>query len=218
MPSDEFLDVLLVGDSGIRLNGTKVLQMHKDLDLITALLRRSAWHRIAETVSDPLTRETLSRRVAFHGVAQDTGAFPVLLDLAAIGAEAAAACRAALPHVGRADIDFLLGRGIVDGQGEFQNRTDSALGYACLDGLPVPDSLIRIARFARADIHQIELFTDGYFRPAPGFGIAAWEADFAATECEDPHKIGRFLSVKGSVPGRWSDDRTYLGVRFDGLV
>lgn len=215
MQSGDFLDVLLVGDSGIRLNGTNVLQMHKDLDLITALLRQSAWHRIIVAVSDPIARETLSRRVAFHGVHQDAANFDPPLDLAAIGAEAAAACRAALPNVPGADIDFLLHHGIVDGQGIFQNRTDSVLGYACLDGLPVPDGLIRIERFAMSDIQRIELFTDGYARPAADFGIAAWEVDFAATEREDPHKTGRFLSVKGSIPGRWSDDRTYLGVQFD---
>jgi hypothetical protein len=74
---------------------------------------------------------------------------------------------------------------------------------------------MRIERFPRAQIRQIELFTDGYARPAPGFGVAAWEADFQATEREDRDKIGPYLGTKGPQPGKWSDDRTYLGVRLD---
>ena len=210
---DDWLDVVLVGDSGIRLNGVTVLQMRKDLDMITALLRRHAWAPIAARVSDAVERERLARQVVFHGTGQDAAALaPVLnaADLAAIGAAATTACRAALPHVPQAEIALLLERGIVEGQGLFQNRTDSVLGYACLDGFAVPGALMRIERLPLPQ--RIELFTDGYARPAAGFGVAAWEADFQATEREDPSKIGAFLSVKGSLPGRWSDDRTYLAV------
>jgi hypothetical protein len=218
MLGETHMDVLLVGDSGIRLNGATVLQMHKDLDLITALLRRHAWTRIAVRVSDPVERERLARQVVFHGTGQDPAALAPVLDeaaLAAIGAEADAACRTALPHVPPADIAFLLRHGIVDGQGTYQNRTDSVLGYASLDGLDIPAGLTQTSRFALRDIQQIELFTDGYVRPAGGFGIAAWEAEFSTTEREDRSKIGAYPGVKGSLPGRWSDDRTYVGVQFD---
>ena len=196
------VDVVLVGDSGLRLNGSTVLQMHKDLDQITALLRAAAWPHIG---GDAVAREALARQVVFHGLRQTIPG----LDLDSIGTEAATACHASLPHVPAADIAFLLEHGIVNGQGHYQNHTESVLGYACLDGFAVPPSLIRVERH---QAHTIEAFTDGYARPAPGFGIAAWEADFAATERLDPSKIGPYKSVKGSLPGRWSDDRSYLGI------
>ena len=60
---------------------------------------------------------------------------------------------------------------------------------------------------------QIELFSDGYFAPGHGFGVASWEERFAEVEREDPAKIGRYASVKGSTAGMWSDDRSYLGVQ-----
>jgi hypothetical protein len=44
------------------------------------------------------------------------------------------------------------------------------------------------------------------------FGVDAWEESFAAVERDDPHKIGRWPSTKGSMRGSWTDDRTYLGI------
>lgn len=208
----DVVEVVLVGDSGVRIGGHTVLQMAKDLDRITATLRRHAWPVIAARVADPVERERLARLFVFHGAKHGLPELFTHAEVAAITAAAEADCRTTLPHVPAADIAFLLREGIVDGQGAFQNNTDSVLGYACLDGFAVPRTLMRVARFDRADAAMLELFTDGYARPAPGFGVAAWEADFAVTEAEDPSKISAYPGVKGSVPGKWSDDRTYLGV------
>src|SRR5215213_5128558 len=41
--NDETIDIALVGDSGIRIDGSKILQIDKDLDLITSTLRQQAW-------------------------------------------------------------------------------------------------------------------------------------------------------------------------------
>lgn len=220
MVGEADVDVVLVGDSGVRLNGTEVLQAHKDLDMITALLRRQAWHYLTPREQEGAERERLARLVVFHGTGQDPAVVAPGLNeaaLAAIHAQAAAACRDVLPHVPEADVVFLLRHGIVDGQGAYQNKTGHVLGYSCLDGSDVPPELVRIARFERRAVASIELFTDGYARPAEGFGVDAWESDFAVTERLDPSKIGEFLSVKGSQPGRWSDDRTYLGVLLDAI-
>ena len=45
------------------------------------------------------------------------------------------------------------------------------------------------------------------------FGVTAWEAKFAAVEREDPRKIGRYMSTKGTTDTQWTDDRGYLGIR-----
>jgi hypothetical protein len=71
-------------------------------------------------------------------------------------------------------------------------------------------------RVARADARSVELWSDGYFRPGDGFGVDAWERAFAAVEAEDPAKIGRYPSVKGSLGAVKADDRTYLGVDLGG--
>ncbi len=211
----ETVRILLIGDSGVRLNGIEVMQQSKDLDLVTALLRREAWRAVAARTPDLAERERLSRLVAFHGAGQDPAGFAPLLapdDIARIGAAALAASRAALPHQPEAAIAALIERGIVGGQGIHQNNAASPLGYSCLDGFPIPARFIRQETLPRSAVHSIELFTDGYFRPGDGFGIAAWEAAFRAVEREDPAKVDRYLSPRGSAGGRWADDRSYLGI------
>ncbi len=66
----EHADITLVGDSGIRLNGERVMQVEKDLDLITSTLRQQAWPVIAEVTEDADLRETLSRQITWHGTRQ----------------------------------------------------------------------------------------------------------------------------------------------------
>jgi len=72
----------------------------------------------------------------------------------------------------------------------------------------VPDRYIEHRSFARAEVHSLELFTDGYFEPAKGFGVAQWEASFRAVEAADPHKIDRYISTKGTTSAALTDDRT----------
>lgn len=212
----ERVEAILVGDSGLRINGTELHRDEKDLDRITSLLRRAAWHHAEARGIDRAGREVLSRALAFRGAAQDPapeGFFAA--DLAAIADAAMAACVADLPHLPRAVIAPLIAHGIVGAQGAHQNNDASPLGYSCLDGFAIPERFITRLSWPRAEVRTIELFTDGYFDPAAGFGVEAWEAAFRAAEAEDPAKIGRFLSPRGSTATTWADDRTYLGVALD---
>jgi serine/threonine protein phosphatase PrpC len=207
--------LVLVGDSGVRLNGQAVHQVEKDLDLVTSMLRRVAWPRIAGASQDPLLREQMSRRVAFFGTGQDAGALlPGLsaTDLASIEREAVQANAALLPHVPQSDIERLVRGGIVNAQGGYQNDPSTVLGYSCLDGFEVPASLVHSRSFSASEIQTVELYTDGYFRRGAGFGIESWEAAFRDAEREDPEKISLFFSPKGSTGETLADDRTYLGV------
>jgi len=199
------LHLVLVGDSGIRLNGRQVLQMNKDLDRITATLRSHAWH----AVTNPDARDGIARQVTWKGTGQNpTPLAPHLTseNLAAIAAAAEAECLATLPHVPRADIAHLLTRGIVGAQGDYQNVPDSILGYACLDGFAVPRTLMHITTVEARSIDTLELFTDGYFARGATPTLAAWEQARAEVEAQDPAKTGRFRSTKAT------DDRTYVGV------
>jgi hypothetical protein len=107
----------------------------------------------------------------------------------------------------------LIHNGIAHGQGNFQNVTEPVLGYGGLDGFFVPERYIETRSYRLADIETIELYSDGYFRPGDAFGVESWEKAFRDVEAEDPHKIGRYLSTKGTTELALTDDRTYLGVR-----
>ena len=214
---NETIDIALVGDSGIRINGGRILQVDKDLDLITSTLRQQAWPVIGSHTSDPAVQEKASRRVTWFGTRQPLEALADILDppdLALIEERAVAACIQSLPHVPRDDIEALVRGGIVNAQGAYQNNTSSILGYSALDGFEVPLSLVHFERLPRAEVKTIELFSDGYFKPGVDFGVASWEQAFQEVERDDPAKVILYPSPKGSTATHWTDDRTYLGIKF----
>jgi hypothetical protein len=209
------LEVVAVGDSGIRINGTDLLWVLKPLDDVTSMLRREAW-RYFETRGLPPSRcDILAGYLCWRGTrnqaAGDESADPAVVF--EIEQRALAACRSHLPNVPEDELLLLIHHGIEHGQGEFQNVTDKALGYGGLDGFHVPDRYIEHRSFALADVQSLELFSDGYFEPAKGFGVVAWEDSFRAVEAADPHKIDRYISTKGTTASALTDDRTYLGVK-----
>jgi hypothetical protein len=213
----EHADITLVGDSGIRLNGERVMQVEKDLDLITSTLRQQAWPVIAEVTDDVDLRETLSRQITWHGTRQALDALSPHIDashLARIEERSLAANAAKLPHVPMDDIRNLVTGGIVNAQGGYQNEAGMILGYSCLDGFSVPESLVYRERIDRNELKSIELFSDGYFTPGSAFGVSSWESRFAEIERADPHKVVSYLSPKGSTRDAFADDRTYLGIRW----
>jgi hypothetical protein len=211
------LELLLVGDSGVRLDCARDIRLDKDLDRVTATTRRIAWAHVAARSDVLETRETLSRRVAWGGTGQDPVALGGLLDqadLAAIETQTRTAAARAMPHLPTADIIALVRGGIVNAQGGYQNNATSPLGYSCFDGFDVPPALVHHEIVPRAGLACVELYSDGYFRPGDGFGIDAWERAFDAVEREDPSKLGGYASVKGTLGAVKADDRTYLGVRW----
>jgi hypothetical protein len=209
-------EVLLVGDSGIRLNGIRVLQVDKPLDSITASLRVAAWETLSAKTSDVAVLTRVGRQIVFHGAGQGTEHLEGLIDaaeLAAIADTAVARSQAQFPHLPVDAIAALVQGGIVHGQFRHQNSATSPLGYSSLDGFAVPRSHVTIERFPAGSVQTVELFSDGYFAPPPGFGVAAWEAAADEVERVDPLKIGPYASVKGSMGEVRTDDRTYVGVK-----
>jgi hypothetical protein len=77
----------------------------------------------------------------------------------------------------------------------------------------MPTRYIETHRYRASDVETLELFSDGYFAPGAEFGVASWEASFRMVEQEDPYKIERYLSTKGTTQVQLTDDRTYLGVK-----
>ncbi|KQX34923.1 hypothetical protein ASD04_16210 [Devosia sp. Root436] len=209
------LEIVAVGDSGIRVNGKDTLQVLKPLDDVTAILRRETW-RYFEALGKPTDEcDRLAGSMTWQGTRnQPHDSVTANGDVvAAIEARALSASREHLPGVPESELLLLIQHGISHGQGKFQNVTEPVLGYGGIDGFAVPGRFVETRSYPLADIHTIELFSDGYFKPGTGFGVASWEAAFQDVEAEDFHKIGRYMSTKGTTSTQLTDDRSYLGVR-----
>ncbi len=211
----ERLEIIAVGDSGIRINGSELLWVLKPLDDVTSILRRESWRFFESKGYSAERSDQLAGFLCWRGTRNqapgDESADPSVV--AEIERRALAACRQHLPDVPEAELQLLIHHGIEHGQGEFQNVTDKTLGYGGLDGFHVPDRYIEHRSFALVDVESIELFSDGYFEPAKRFGVAEWEGAFRAVEAADPYKIDRYISTKGTTKAALTDDRTYLGVK-----
>ncbi len=203
---------VLIGDSGLRIDGAEVFINDMGLDLVTASLRMEAYRLVGEAGGSALDRAHVGRTCAFHGAAKLRPEMLPWLDETKrrlLYDGSFAWCRAYLPAIPEADIRLLLDTGI-SGQAQFANNTASPLSYAVLDGFEVPFALVRVFDRPRATIRSIELFTDGYFKPGATPSLADWEAAFAEVERVDPEKIGRYPSVKGSSDRMRTDDRTVV--------
>lgn len=209
------LEVVAVGDSGIRINGTDTLQVLKPLDDVTAILRRETWHLFANKGLSPEDCDRHASSVTWQGTKnQPAGSATAEADIIEmIEARTLAACKDLMPKVPETELKLLIQQGISHGQGHFQNVTDLVLSYGAIDGFSVPARHVETRSYSLAEIETIELFSDGYFKPGAAFGVSAWEAAFEEVEAEDPHKIGRYMSTKGTTATQLTDDRTYLGVR-----
>jgi hypothetical protein len=203
---------IVIGDSGLRLNGAEVTVDDTALDLVTAALRQEAYALVAEAGGDLEAQRRVSRICSFYGASALRPEMTPWLDaarLAELHARSRARCRARFPDAPSGDIEHLLDHG-VSGQTRYQNNASSPFSYAVLDGFDVPMELVRVFDRPRGSLQSIELFTDGYFRPAATPDVAAWETSFVEVERIDPEKIDRYPSVKGTRDRMRTDDRTVV--------
>lgn len=203
---------VLIGDSGLRIDGAEVFINDSGLDLVTASLRVQAYRMVGEADGGAADRARVGRAGAFYGAATLHPDMRPWLDETKRGLlyeRSLDWCRARLPAAPEADIRLLLDAGI-SRQAQFANNTASPLSYAVLDGFEIPLPLVRVIDRPRAAMRSIELFTDGYFKLGAAPALNDWEAAFAEVERIDPEKIGRYPSVKGSSARMNTDDRTVV--------
>ena len=203
---------VLIGDSGLRIDGTEVFVNDTGLDLVTASLRVEAYRAVQVAGGGAEDRARVGRACAFYGAARPHSDMRPWLDdsrLAEVYERSFAWCRTRFPAVPDADIRHLLDTGI-SGQARFANNTASPLSYAVLDGFEIPLTLVTVFDRPRSAIHTMELFTDGYFKPGTRPALPDWEVAFAEVENVDPEKVERYPSVKGSSARMRTDDRTVL--------
>lgn len=208
------LEVVAVGDSGIRINGTDTLQVLKPLDDVMGILRRETWQYFAQKGVNAQQCDTLSAELTWPGTRNRSAKNQAFNDTIVVEIErrALAACKSLFPDVPETEFVELIKHGIAHGQGNFQNVSGRKLGYGGLDGFPIPDCYIDTRSYDMSEVDTMELFSDGYFKLGDGFGIDSWEKGFREVEEVDPHKIGKYLSTKGTTKLALTDDRTYLGV------
>jgi hypothetical protein len=206
---------VLIGDSGLRINGAEGFINDPGHDLITASLRVEGYRMVEEAGGGAEDRARVGRAGAFYGAAELHPDMQPWLDETKrkrLYERSFAWSRARLPTVPESDIRHLLDTGI-SGQARFANNTMSPLSYTVLDGFEVPLAGVQVFDRPRAALRSIELFTDGYFKPGAAPALSDWEKAFAEVERIDPEKIGQYPSVKGSSARMNTDDRTLVIVQ-----
>lgn len=208
------LRLLQVGDCGIRINGTTTHWTPHPADAILAAVRSALYHHLERSGVDPETRLTTARAYTVAGLAD------FLPDHALtrtawrrLRRELSASLPSEFPELAPERVHQAAAIGL-RGIAAFRNRPEP-LGYGCLDGFPVPDAFVALHELSLERVHTVEIFSDGYFGLPAGSALRDWEAHIAAVERDDPAKVGRTPSTKGSSPGRFSDDRTILILRKD---
>ncbi len=201
-----------IGDSGIRLNGEETLLDESALDPIYSLFRACLWRRLAARLpTDEVDR--LARQYLVDGAAHPSSDESLIVEARD---EAVARTIERFPALGAGEVRRILDQGLrrqTDWRDPHLYRDrDHPLGYGPLDGWPIADRFIHVDDRPAAYVRSIELFTDGYYGVAPAPSVASWESWIGMVQREDPHRIGRFASTKGSVPRRNADDRSVIVV------
>ncbi|MFK3777582.1 hypothetical protein [Agrobacterium sp. NPDC089420] len=199
--------LLLAGDSGIRINGARLLQHTKLIDMVSTSARIFVFKQIFAATGDGDEAEARTRATIFSGLrsAVENG---VMTAQDADDVVIAAAAMSGLQNHMEAVEEFLMGG--IRVQPQFANRRGHVLGYASINGGRVIDEGTVDLRISKQELSSLEIFTDGYLSLPVGTDIPAWEAEFARVEAADFHKLQDYPSVKGSTTAEFSDDRTVV--------
>ena len=215
VPIGNTMHFLMVGDSGLRINGHDITLMTKDVDRLFTQVRLATREVLQLQGLKGDTLETATRELVFKGLDPSRQATVLPSKVLEIVAQVSAVCRGQLMLDAMDCLPDMVSRGISGGQYQFANQIGHSLAYASVDGSVTRGKDQRYFSLPMADVQSIELFTDGYMScPHSGVSVMDWEANFAQDEAQDPEKIGRYAGVKGSTEAYFSDDRTVLSLSF----
>lgn len=212
----ETMRFLMVGDAGLRLNGHEVFRPTFPMDVVGTAIRKAVWRHVTARGADHEIADLTARTYTVAGLGALVPEATRWLDdrdLAHLRREIANEALAALPEVSSAVLGTALGHGMRE-QHRYANRLHP-LGFPTLNGRPVPPSMVVEFRRDLAGLETVELFSDGYFGCPLGTDLDDWEEWFARVEAEDPAKVDRHASTKGSFRQRFADDRTVVILRCD---
>lgn len=200
---------VIVGDTGLRLNGTEILRRDKPIDDISTEARIRVFSALAGTGPADDRIEDATRRAILLGLDQ------AVEEGVLSGEVADHVITSTIRGLGfdrhHALVERFL-RGGIKIQQEFANDPSNPLGFDTLNGtLPRRGEWIDVFR-PKAAVRSIEVFTDGYPLVPSAVSVEAWENAFMTAEEEDVHKIGKYPAVKGSTSAEFFDDRTVIVV------
>ncbi len=215
IPIGSDMHFLMVGDSGLRINGHDITHMTKDVDRLFTQVRLATREVLRGQGLKGDALEMANRELVFKGLDPSRQATILPSKVLEILAQVSAACRGQLMPDAMDCLPDLVSRGISGGQYQFANKVSHSLAYASVDGSQTRGKDLCYFSRPMADVQSIELFTDGYMScPQSGVSVMDWEANFAQDEAQDPEKIGLYAGVKGSTEAYFSDDRTVLSLSF----
>lgn len=218
MPLGEAMHLMVVGDSGIRINGRELLHITKDVDILFTQVRLGIRDQLQQQGLTGDLLENATRQWVFQGLDQKHGSAFAPAQVLAVIDRAVHACQDLLQADAIACIPTMVRQGIAGGQYPFANRAGHSLGYASLNGGMTVGRDMHHRVVPVHSVSSLELFTDGYVAcPPDGITVSDWENHFARCEGQDPHKTGVYAGVKGSTEAYWSDDRSVLSVTFEAV-
>ncbi len=210
---DGHLHFLVVGDSGIRINGQELILLTKDVDVLFAAARVAIFRCLQARgfLADDL--EARARQLVFSGLSTASSVGLLAADLDGILEEVRVSCLPRLRPDAMEQLEVLLFAGIRRGQWAYCNRAGHSLGYAVINGGETQGPDMRIFSRRKSSVQSLELFTDGYMSVPIGTHVHDWEEEFIRVEAADFTKTATYASTKGSSPSQFSDDRTVLVVQ-----
>lgn len=205
---------IIIGDSGLRLNGCEIFRFHQLLDDICASIRKVVWNHLDARGTPDEAKNEIARAYTVNGLAGVLPQGTAWIDNDSLPGLRERAFKNTARFCNGLDQE-IIEKAVLGGlreQNLYVNRIHP-LGSPCINGFPIPHEFIMQVDRDIDEIETIELFSDGYFGYPEGTRIADWEDHLARIEALDPEKIGEYASTKGSGNGHFSDDRTVLILR-----
>ena len=200
---------LSLGDSGIRINGDRVLKHDKIIDSISTEVRVSIFKILAEKFDDSDEHELITRQAIFLGLAEARSRGLLTEDVVEMLIEETIG-NLNLSGISEIVRDFLL-LGIRH-QNRFSNSDENSLCYDIVSSRkPVLGQWVEEI-VPKQEVKTIEIFSDGYASYPEEVSIVAWEKEFSRCDEVDFHRIDEFAAVKGGTSSEFFDDRTLIVV------
>jgi len=200
---------LVLGDSGIRLNGADVLHPTKLIDKVSTSARVALFKymrdKFGPTALD--AAEMATRRAIFLGLDQSIAENNITTGLAEAVIETATQSCHLAEHADA--VENFLRSGICK-QYHFANSTGSVFSFDTMNGTPPCLGQWLDRRYPKSSIQSIELFSDGFPTPPQTVSLADWQDTFTRTERNDFHMLGEFAAVKGATSSEHYDDRSVV--------
>ena len=198
---------LSLGDSGIRINGERVLKHEKLIDSISTEVRVSIFKILAEKFDDPDQHELMTRQAIFLGLAEARSRGLLSEDIVERLIEETIE-NSKLSSISEIVRDFLL-LGIRQ-QHQFSNSDENKLCYDIVSSRkPVLGQWVEEI-VSKKEVKTIEIFSDGYASYPEEVSIVAWEKEFSRCDKVDFSHIDEFPAVKGGTSSEFFDDRTLI--------